>query len=63
VGRLIARAALARPESRGAHFRLDFPETDTAWRGRLVLSRAGDREQVGFDPVSRPAPAREEVSA
>jgi L-aspartate oxidase len=63
VGRLIARAALARPESRGAHFRLDFPETDAAWRGRLVLSRAGDREQVGFGPVSRPAPEREEVSA
>jgi L-aspartate oxidase len=63
VGRLIARAALARPESRGAHFRLDFPQTDAAWRGRLVLSRTGDRERVGFDPASRPTSAREGVSA
>jgi L-aspartate oxidase len=63
VGRLIARAALARSESRGAHFRLDFPDADAAWRGRLVLGRIGDREQVGFDPASLPTGAREEVSA
>ncbi len=63
VGRLIARAALARSESRGAHFRLDVPDADAAWRGRLVLGRIGDRERVGFDPASLPTGAREEVSA
>jgi L-aspartate oxidase len=37
VARLIARAALRREESRGAHFRADFPARDDAhWRIHLV---------------------------
>jgi len=31
VARLIAHCALAREESRGAHQREDFPQTDAAW--------------------------------
>ncbi len=37
AGRLIARAALARTESRGAHYRSDYPATDPAWAGREVV--------------------------
>ncbi|GAB4208460.1 MAG: L-aspartate oxidase [Roseiflexaceae bacterium] len=39
VARLIATAALLREESRGAHFRTDFSETDDSWRVHLVQAR------------------------
>jgi L-aspartate oxidase len=37
VGYLVAYAALMREESRGAHYRLDFPQIEEKWQGRLVL--------------------------
>ncbi len=36
---LLANAALLRQESRGAHYRTDFPQTDPAWR-KVIVQRA-----------------------
>jgi L-aspartate oxidase len=62
VARLVARAALARSESRGAHYRADCPDTRTAWRRRLVLSLSGRGEQLAFEPIPETR-APQEVSA
>ncbi|MEO8196265.1 MAG: L-aspartate oxidase [Thermoanaerobaculia bacterium] len=52
AGSLVAAAAIHREESRGAHFRSDFPATAEAWRFRQFL----DVEVRGHDVAVRFAP-------
>jgi L-aspartate oxidase len=42
VALLIARCALAREESRGAHFRRDYPHKETAFRKHSIVSKGAD---------------------
>lgn len=44
---LILEAGLRREESRGAHFREDFPATDDEkWRGHLEVGRSSDGKEI-----------------
>ncbi len=40
AGRLVTEGALARRESRGAHYRTDFPHPDDAWRRHIIFRGA-----------------------
>jgi L-aspartate oxidase len=47
----IVRSALERRESRGSHWRMDYPETDQKWERRIIqhLDRAGDWSSTTVD--------------
>ena len=55
VSEAVARSALAREESRGAHSRTDFPKTDPEWgRRNIVVARAEDGMRLSERPLPEP---------
>jgi fumarate reductase (CoM/CoB) subunit A len=52
VGEMIVRSALLRKESRGAHYRKDFPQANDAdWKGNIFLKKAEEGMTVEFRPL------------
>jgi len=37
VSKAVVKSALSREESRGSHFRIDFPETDRKFRNNTLI--------------------------
>jgi L-aspartate oxidase len=57
VAMLVARAALVREESRGGHYRSDFPVEDPAW-AMHIAQRVGDTPRRGtFEEILSRTPA------
>ena len=55
VSEAIAKAALAREESRGGHTRDDFPATDPEWGSKNLVVRLDDSGE-GVDLLEQPLP-------
>jgi succinate dehydrogenase/fumarate reductase flavoprotein subunit len=52
VSEIVCRASLAREESRGCHFRSDFPqENNSDWLKNIVITRRGDNMKFSLRPV------------
>jgi len=49
---LTAKAALAREESRGTHFRLDYPESSDEWKTALDVTKQGDEIHIAKAPLT-----------
>jgi L-aspartate oxidase len=54
AGWLVANSALRREETRGVHYRTDFPDSSDAWIKHLTIGRDDDHLRTGQAPLSSP---------
>ncbi len=54
LARLVAKSALERKESRGAHFRVDCPQSDDEnWLKNIVIANDNGKARVRYEPICK----------
>ncbi len=51
LAELVVNSCLMRTESRGAHYRTDFPETDPEWLKNIIVRSKGEEPEFSMESV------------
>lgn len=61
AGELLLRAAMERRESRGAHFRSDYPKLDDDWKRNIVWTKEGEEAKESFSQMPEVPPEMQKI--